>query len=137
MSRAMVTRDAATFLSLSEDLLNLGYRVRFRVDGTSMQPTIENGDAITIALVAPADVERGDILLYRCGRRTTAHRVVDIHRVGNEIAAFILRGDAKAAFDAPVAPNQILGKVVAVEHVSTWRAKAARWVRAVRGGVRP
>jgi hypothetical protein len=61
------------------------------------------------------------------------HRVVDIHTAGSEIAAFVLRGDAKAACDAPVAPDRILGKVVAIEPcgrraATTWRAKLARWL---------
>ena len=115
MSIATVIRDAAVFLNLSEDLLERGYRVRFRAAGTSMQPAIEDGDTITVAPVASTDVKRGDILLSTHGQRAIAHRVVDIHIAGSEIAAFLLRGDAKGACDAPVAPDQILGKVVAIE----------------------
>ena len=128
-------RNEGMFLSVSEHLLDRGYRVRFRAAGTSMQPTIEDGDAITVAPVALTDVKRGDILLYTSGRRPVVHRVVDIDATGSEIAAFVLRGDAKVACDAPVASNQILGKVVAIERgggraaAGTWRAKLTRWLR--------
>lgn len=137
MSIATVIRDGAVFLTLSEDLLDQGYAVRFRAAGTSMQPAIEDGDTITVARVDLGGVKRGDILLYRSQRRTIAHRVVDIRTTGNKIAAVILRGDAKAACDAPVAPDRILGKVVAIEPcrrraANTWRSRLARWWR-VRG----
>ena len=111
-----------------------------------MRPTIEDGDNITIARVDLADVKPGDILLYRRHRRAIAHRVVDIRTTANEITALVLRGDAKAASDAPIAPEQVVGKVVAIERsgaramARTWRAKlarlrvlAARWLP---GGVR-
>jgi signal peptidase I len=135
MSIATTIRNAALFLDLSEDLLDEGYGVRFRADGTSMQPTIEDGDAITVASVALTDIKRGDILVYRCGRRIIAHRVVHIRTTGNEIAAFVLQGDAKTACDAPVAPNQILGRVVAIERrggcavARTWCAKLIQEIR--------
>jgi signal peptidase I len=131
MSTATVMRDAAGFLDVSEHLLAEGYHVRFSAAGTSMQPTIANGDAITVAPVAVADLQRGDIVLYRSEQRVIAHRVVDISATGSEIAAFLLRGDAKAACDGPVAPGQILGKVIAIERrggaaIETWCARLAR-----------
>ena len=122
-------------LEVIERLLGEGYDVRFRASGTSMHPAIDDGDTITVARVDPADVRRGDILLYCCQRRTIAHRVVDIHTAEDEIAAFVLRGDAKAACDAPVAPHQVVGKVVAIDRRS-WRVAAhlclARLVHRVR-----
>lgn len=135
MSDRSVRRDAATFLGLSEALLDEGYGVRFRAGGTSMQPAIEDGDAITVTPVALTDVRRGDVLLYRHNRRIIAHRVVDIRTTGTEIAAFVLRGDAKTACDRPVAPDQILGRVVAIERggrcsaVRTWCAKLIQGIR--------
>ena len=46
------------------ELLRRGAYVRFRAIGASMQPTIEDGELITVAPVAPESVKRGDILLY-------------------------------------------------------------------------
>jgi signal peptidase I len=135
----IVKRDAALFLDLSERLLEDGYRVRFRANGMSMQPTIRDGDAVTVGPVDPADVTCGEILLYRRRQRAIANRVVDVHRSGSTIAAFVLRGDAKAACDAPVAPEQVVGTVVAIERQSgraaavTWRAGVARMRGASRG----
>lgn len=110
-------------LDVAERLLDEGYGVRFRAHGTSMQPAIADGDTITVARVEPAGVRRGDILLYRYQQRPIAHRVVDIQMAEGEIAAFVVRGDAKAGCDAPVAPSQVVGKVVAIDRRS-WRVAA-------------
>lgn len=48
------------FRDMSADLLRRGYGVRFRATGYSMQPTIEDGEVITVAPVAPAAVTHGD-----------------------------------------------------------------------------
>ena len=64
------------FNEITAELLSRGNRVRFRAIGASMQPTIEDGELITVAPVAPESVNRGDILLYQNERGVVAHRVV-------------------------------------------------------------
>jgi signal peptidase len=104
-----------SFSLLSTDLLSLGLGVRFRAPGTSMHPTIRHGDVITVGPVAPSNLKRGDIILYRCQSNCIAHRVVRIEeRYGRELT-FIVRGDASTSYDAPVKPEQVLGKVVCLE----------------------
>ena len=44
-------RDSSLFRALIEEALTAGTVVRFRAEGTSMHPTIRNGEAITIAPV--------------------------------------------------------------------------------------
>jgi hypothetical protein len=81
-----------------------------------MHPTIRHEDVITIEPVAPANLKRGNIILYRLNGGFIAHRIVNIEgRDGCGPTAFILRGDASATCDAPVRPKQVLGKVVCVE----------------------
>jgi signal peptidase I len=99
---------------VSGELLGDGYAVRFRALGTSMEPAISDGDLITVAPVLPGDIEPGDVVYYTCGRRTVAHRVVDI-RSSPAGLTFIVRGDAKMGDDAPIAAEHVLGKVIAVE----------------------
>ncbi|MDA2910073.1 hypothetical protein MYX04_03955 [Nitrospiraceae bacterium AH_259_D15_M11_P09] len=118
-------RSPDVFSDVSAELLRRGARVRFRATGRSMQPTIHEGEAITVEPVAPAAVTRGDILLYRWERGVIAHRVIRIERKkGGAVTqssvlsphdSLILRGDASASCDCPVEPEQVLGKVVAVE----------------------
>lgn len=108
-------QDTAAFLDVSERLLSAGYRVRFRAHGTSMRPAIRDGETVTVEVVEPAAVMPGDILLYCYNERPIAHRVVQVQHDGDAVVGFVLRGDAKAACDAPVKPEQILGRVLLPE----------------------
>jgi signal peptidase I len=124
-------------------LLGDGFGVRFRVAGTSMEPAIGDGDLITVAPVPPAEIQPGDVVYYAAGRRTIAHRVVEIRSAGSPAVTFIVRGDARAECDAPVAAGQILGKVIAVERArrpawSAWRRRVRSLLFVVtRRGGRP
>jgi hypothetical protein len=104
---------ANLFTGVSAELLARGCRVRFRADGWSMHPTIRPGESITVEPAQPAELQVGDIGLYRTKRGVIAHRVIEIHRT--ETPVFLTRGDAAKAADAPVNAGQILGRVVAVE----------------------
>ncbi len=147
------------FSDVSAELLRRGARVRFRATGRSMQPTILEGEAITVEPVAPAAVTRGDILLYRWERGVIAHRVIRIERTNDGAvtqpsvlsppssvlgaqssvlspqSSFTLRGDASLSCDTPVQPEQVIGKVVAVERggrridLASRRAKLRRTCR--------
>jgi hypothetical protein len=103
------------FGDISGELLRFGFGVRFRAPGTSMHPTIRHGDLITVEPVVPANLKRGDIVLYRWQNGFIAHRIVDIEERNGCGLTFILRGDASTTCDAPVKPAQVLGKVVWVE----------------------
>jgi hypothetical protein len=81
-----------------------------------MQPTIRDGEAITVAPVRPDEVKRGDILLCRKGEGLIAHRVLKIQaRKWAEESYFILRGDSSLDCDEPLAAGSVLGRVVSVE----------------------
>jgi signal peptidase len=106
-------RDPDLFTTVIEEALTTGTTVRFRAEGTSMYPTIRDGEAISIAAVSPEEVVRGDVLLCRQGKRVLAHRVVGLSTAG-AVRVFELRGDAKAGCDAPVGADDVMGKVIAV-----------------------
>jgi signal peptidase I len=110
---AVLKADTAVFLDVTAELLSAGYRVRFRAHGASMHPAIRDGDTVTLEHVDVAAVQAGDILLYRQGQRPFAHRVVQVQHDGRTVVGFVLRGDAKTVCDAPVRPDQILGRVLA------------------------
>jgi signal peptidase I len=95
------------------DAVQSGMLVRFRAEGLSMYPAIRDGELIT---VGPADIDqvvRGDVLLCRHSTRVLAHRVVTVTGYGSQ-RVLQLRGDAKAACDAPVAMRDVIGKVLSV-----------------------
>lgn len=116
------------FVELIGELLGRGRRVRFRVHGKSMHPTINDGEMVTVEPVKPSVVKQGDIILYRNPKGLIAHRVVAIAGPGGKgptfrppssgLSAdylFLLRGDASRSCDSPVESSQILGRVVSVE----------------------
>src|SRR5512142_1214767 len=115
MTRELSFTGATRFKEVSEHLLSEGLAVRFRAGGTSMEPAIGDGDLITVAPVSVGEIQPGDVVFYASGRRTIAHRVVEIRRDEAATPTFIVRGDAREECDAPVVAAQILGKVVAVE----------------------
>jgi len=130
---------AKIYPQLISDLLNNGHSVKFRAPGYSMYPTILNRDVITVEPIKPSAVRIGDIILYQVQENLIAHRVTKIlkrseknsrsapqgsqdrsgsptwARPSSETLQFILRGDASPACDAPVAAEQVLGKVVFIE----------------------
>ena len=116
--------DTDIFPELISQILQGGHRVRFRAPGKSMQPAIIDGDGLIVDPIGPADIKLGDIILYQAEDRIIAHRVMDIGKgeiPETKVTArmthylFILRGDAAYTYDEPVYPDQILGKIVAVE----------------------
>ena len=106
-------RASEVFVGVMDEALRNGTLVRFRAEGDSMYPTIRDGEAITIAPVSTAEVVRGDVLLCRHDKRVLAHRVVAVTaRAGDHL--FHLRGDAKAACDAPIVAGDVMGRVISV-----------------------
>ena len=100
------------FDEISAELFARGHRVRFRAAGSSMFPTIRNGETITVEPAPAATLAVGDIAFYRTERGVTAHRVVATGGVGKTLLA---RGDAPGSETEAVEPDWILGKVVAIE----------------------
>ena len=103
-----------------------------------MQPTIEDGELITVAPVGPGSVKRGDILLYQSESGVHAHRVVGRvkgtvpspvagcratgpRQVDCPLDRYLLRGDASVSCDAPVQLEQVIGRVVAVQRAGRSR----------------
>jgi signal peptidase I len=106
-------RDTGLFHALVEEALAAGTVVRFRAEGTSMYPTIRDGEVITIAPVPSDDVVHGDVLLCRHDVRLLAHRLVAVTTRGAE-RQFLCRGDAKAGCDTPVGAAAVVGRVISV-----------------------
>ena len=57
--------DDKAFASLSAEILRQGDSFQFRAHGLSMTPFIRDGDLLTIAPVDAAELEIGDVVLYR------------------------------------------------------------------------
>ena len=87
------------FPEIVTDLLKDGYSVRFNAPGHSMYPTILANEPVLVAPVNPADIHKGDIILYRSNGSLIAHRVMGIFKndAANDyfslIAAFTASSD--------------------------------------------
>ena len=137
-------QDSQLFLDISLDLLRTGHCIHFRAEGQSMQPTIRDGDMLTVEPIALEQVRAGDVLLYHAARGPLVHRVVRVVQMqkcgaaADSGSSVILRGDASDTCDDPVPVSRILGKVVQVDCASAAGAPTrwARWARWARTAVR-
>src|SRR5262245_12705213 len=106
-------RDSGLFTDVMEHALASGTLVRFRAEGSSMHPTIRDGEVIVAAPVSVAEVVRGDVLVCRHRGRVLAHRLVSIDGEGSR-RRFVLRGDSQQSSDVFVDADDIVARIVAV-----------------------
>jgi len=99
---------------LQETALNRGTRARLTVTGSSMVPSLHEGDQVELAALGDHRITPGDLLLVQRDAATyVLHRVV---RVAD--AAFWMLGDAQVHCEGPFTPAQVVGLVVAAWHDS-------------------
>jgi signal peptidase I len=96
-----------------DDLAAIGTLVSFRAEGFSMYPAIRDGELVTAGPVNADEAACGDVLLCRHSTRVLAHRLVAVNGYGSD-RVLHLRGDSNGACDAPVAPADVIGKVLSV-----------------------
>ncbi len=102
--------DSKLFAAVCEAALRAGARVRFRVNGKSMQPNVLDGDVVEIAATERGELKRGDIALTRSGARLLLHRAV---RRDVATGGLVTRGDSTMADDGLA--SIVLGKATAIE----------------------
>jgi signal peptidase len=91
--------------------------LRLRVVGTSMLPVLWPGDILLVHRHNPTEVNPGDVVVFRHGRRLVTHRVV--HRTPcQKPIQWVTRGDRLKYDDAPVSSHELLGRVVSIQRGS-------------------
>lgn len=95
---------------LASDVLRSCGKLRLKVTGWSMLPSIWPGDVLVIGRVDPAQMSDGDIVLYRRDRRLVVHRIVRTRHQTSK-GMVLTRGDAMPAPDLPVSERDLLGRV--------------------------
>jgi Peptidase S24-like len=93
---------------LVADALRLGGRLRLRVYGESMLPTLWPGDVVEIASCSPDDIRPGEIVLARRDGRLFLHRLV----TPCTSSGFTLRGDSMPGPDLRFSAEALLGRLV-------------------------
>ena len=109
---------------LAVDLLRCGYKVRFRVMGTSMLPAIPPGTLVQVEPVESRLLTVGDIVLHNYTGRLIAHRIEGVQADRRGGLKFVLRGDNLPHCDLPVAGSAILGRVRCVAANDNWLGSA-------------
>jgi signal peptidase len=94
--------------------LGNGRKIALRVSGKSMYPLIRKGDPIHIEKCDPNTLSTGDIITFRKDDIYVTHRMLCVVKKGDTIK-LITKGDNETTTDRPISPDQILGKVVALE----------------------
>jgi signal peptidase I len=95
---------------LAAESLRVSGRLRLRVTGWSMLPTICPGDTLIIERADARVVSEGDIVLCARENRFVVHRIVARHA-----DAITTQGDAMPQTDPPVPDQDLLGKVASIE----------------------
>jgi len=105
-----------SFPALIKDLLQQGHSLRCRTLGTSMFPLIRSGNIIQVEPVKVQDLRVGDVVVYHdCADSLVAHRLIEKSLVRGRVV-LTTKGDTFPRSGAEkVQPEQILGRVVAVE----------------------
>jgi signal peptidase I len=123
----MTKSDALTFSTesaceLVSDVVRKCGRVRLRVSGTSMVPTMRPGDTITVEKAAIREIAPGEIIVFSRSGRLVVHRVRaliphSIHPVDERVRGHRLetRGDRMRRSDPVVEDSELLGRVTQIE----------------------
>lgn len=98
--------------------LRAGERVRWTVRGASMWPAIPDGSEVEVTPCTADALRAGEIGAYARGDTVVVHRLV-----GRRGGALRFRGDSLHREDAPVPPEDLLGRA------SVTRRAPLRWSR--------
>jgi len=133
----LLTIPQAELARVLEEVGGMGGSLRFQAHGRSMWPFVRSGDTLVVQPLGARSVAMGDILLYRTpAGGVAAHRVT-----GFQVGALRIRGDRLSAPLELVAPDDVLGRVAAIERrgrrrlLTCLRAVAVSWI-VVRPGLR-
>lgn len=81
--------------------------------GTSMLPRIKEGDMLLVQH-GLYRIRSGDVVVFRAAGELVAHRVLSIKRhSGKKI--YLMKGDNRRTFDAPVSESSVVGLVVRIK----------------------
>jgi signal peptidase I len=107
-------------------------RVRLRLRGDSMWPTVPAGSLVEVEPIGPAGIRLGDIVVWQCEGSLIAHRVVQRHRDGATLW-LVTKGDNASAADQRLHSAAVLGYLVAVDGVDSSATVRSDWARGLEG----
>lgn len=109
------------------DLLNAlpeGAQARLRVVSSSMAPWLQPGDEVTLLRLPLSRLRCGDLVVVQRSADFVTHRLILV-----KSGWVYTKGDRLPGLDAPASPEQVLGRVVAIQRGRMQRdLAAAGWV---------
>lgn len=100
--------------NLAAEVLRSERKLSLRATGWSMLPTIWPGDVLAIDAASTQCISTGNVVLFLCGNRFVAHRVVA--KSDDFLTATLqTQGDALCTADGPIDCHQLLGKVAFIQ----------------------
>lgn len=97
---------------LAAEVFSRSGTISFIAMGSSMLPTLRDGDLLTAAPEDPFSIKQGDLLLYRTGDgRAAVHRVSDISRISSH-AELTLSSDSDPKDHYRISIEQVMGIIV-------------------------
>jgi hypothetical protein len=99
-----------------------------RPGDTSMLPTFRPGQRLAVEF-GPSRLRRGDLLVFRQADYLAVHRLLGSARSADGRAYLRTRGDGVLGLDPPLAPADVVGRVLAAEASAGWwdlRGRPAR-----------
>ncbi len=107
---------------LLRDLAAGGKLAEIAIHGTSMCPTLRDGERVWLVQTTASDARIGDLLVWRGESGSVVHRLVGWW-LGGGGWRLLTKGDALPLFDPPIRAECLLGRVIArvrgdqVEHL--------------------
>jgi signal peptidase I len=113
--RGELSLESPELLEYARHELSRSRQIHLKMSGTSMRPTIDDGDVVTVAPIEPATINSQDIVLFATHSGTALiHRVVSL-QTRNGVLYALTRGDHSQHPDTPVPLTRVLGRVVALQ----------------------
>jgi len=97
---------------LAAEVLSRGGSLTFKVSGSSMLPTLTDGDILKVIPVETGSIAPGDILLYRTDdNRAAVHRVARISISDDYQISLTISSDARPGARYVIPPDSVLGRI--------------------------
>ena len=113
----LVDSKAELISEMQEELFLKQGQGWFRIVSGSMQPLIDVHDRVLAQRINPADVQPGDIILFKNSMALVTHRVVKKYYTNGQLL-FLQRGD-RGGLAGMISAETVLGKIVALEKNKT------------------
>ncbi|WP_248927125.1 signal peptidase I [Paenibacillus hamazuiensis] len=97
--------------------------------GLSMLPFIRTGNVCRFVPVEPAQLRKGDIVLFHTDAGTlVGHRLIDISLAGRQWI-ILCKGDSNPYPDEPVTSDRIIGRMVSIRKSARTMDTSSYWIR--------